>query len=317
MNRDRASEQLEALLARAHEQLGIAVYDGLMSSGGPPELRDPDQTLGRLLAAAHRQTGDAVVGRLVRRGRRAPRERAVADREGTSEGLLMRRPAFVRLKYREQALHCARRYWPVDVVRVIRDAVHTVQKLIADLEEEILPDTARDQLLRVSSGMGHVLTLPQPPQAPQPALGGFDYMEEVEDFLATCTWRLVAEARRSKQLLDNELLLHFRWTDMSWLGALEVSQDLADDLDLAYREALALATAVTAVEEASTDFRGADLQSVDLDGVDLEGIRWDTATSWPPEWKERIWRASLAAGTGHGELIVGAEPRDSTVPVDI
>ncbi|MBT3075172.1 MULTISPECIES: hypothetical protein [Streptomyces] len=317
MNRDRASEQLEALLARAHEQLGIAVYDGLMSSGGPPELRDPDQTLGRLLAAVHRQTGDAVVGRLVRRGRRAPRERAVADRVGTSEGLLMRRPAFVRLKYREQALHCARRYWPVDVVRVIRDAVDTVQQLIADLEEEILPDTARDQLLRVSSGMGHVLALPQPPQVPQPALGGFDYMEEVEDVLVTCMWRLVAEARRSKQLLDNELLLHFRWTDMSWLGALEVSQDLADDLDLAYREALALSTAVTAVEEASTDFRGADLQSVDLDGVDLEGIRWDTATSWPPEWKERIWRASLAAGTGHGELIVGAEPRDSTIPVDI
>ncbi|MFD4175188.1 hypothetical protein [Streptomyces anulatus] len=127
----------------------------------------------------------------------------------------------------------------------------------------------------------------------------------------------MAEARRSKQLLDNELLLHFRWTDMSWLGALEVSQDLADDLDLAYREALALSTAVGAVEDASTDFRGADLQSVDLDGVDLEGIRWDTTTSWPPEWKERIWRASLAAGTGHGELIVGAEPRDSTVPVDI
>ncbi|MFJ6148899.1 hypothetical protein ACIQH7_35510 [Streptomyces anulatus] len=317
MNRDRASEQLETLLARAHKQLGIAVYDGLMSSGGPPELRDPDQTLGRLLAAAHRQTGDAVVGRLARTGRRAPRERAAADREGSSEGLLMRRPAFVRLKYREQALNCARRYWPLDAVRVIRDAVDTVQKLIADLEEEILPDTARDQLLRVSSGMGHVLALPQPDQVPQPGLGGFDYMEEVEDFLAMCTWRLVTEARRSKQLLDNELLLHFRWTDMSWLGALEVSQDLADDLDLAYREALALSAAVTAVEEASTDFRGADLQSVDLDGVDLEGIRWDTTTSWPLEWKERIWRASLAAGTGHGELIVGAEPHDSTVPVDI
>ncbi|MFI1248790.1 hypothetical protein ACH4TY_19155 [Streptomyces anulatus] len=227
MNRDRASEQLETLLARAHKQLGIAVYDGLMSSGGPPELWDPDQTLGRLLAAAHRQTGDAVVGRLARTGRKAPRERAVADREGSSEGLLMRRPAFVRLKYREQALNCARRYWPVDVVRVIRDAVDTVQQLIADLEEAILPDTARDQLLRVSSGMGHVLALPQPPhatQATQPALGGFDYMEEVEDLLATCTWRLVAEARRSKQLLDNELLLHFRWTDTSWLGALEVSQ---------------------------------------------------------------------------------------------
>ncbi|MEU3208136.1 hypothetical protein ABZ702_30490 [Streptomyces cyaneofuscatus] len=317
MSRDRASEQLEVLLARAHKQLGIAVYDGLMSSGGPPELRDPDQTLGRLLAAAHRQAGDAVVGRLARTGRRAPSEHAVADRERPSEGLFMRRPAFVRLKYREQALNCARRYWPLDAVRVIRDAVDTVQQLIADLEEEILPNTVRDQLLRVSSGMGRVLALPQPDQVPQPALGGFDYMEEVEDFLATCTLRLVAETRRSKQLLDNELLPHFRWTDMSWLGALEVSQDLADDLDLAYREALALSTAVTAVEEASTDFRGADLQAVELNGVDLEGIRWDTATNWPPEWKERIWRTSLAASTGHGELVVGAEPRDSTVPVDI
>ncbi|WP_329027144.1 hypothetical protein [Streptomyces sp. NBC_00690] len=165
--------------------------------------------------------------------------------------------------------------------------------------------------------MGHVLALPQPAQLPQPALGGYSYMEEVEEFLATCAWRLVAETRRSKQLLDDELLLHFRWTDTSLLGALEVSQDLADDLDLACREALALSTAVAAVEEASTDFRGADLQSVDLDGVDLEGIRWDTATNWPAEWKERIWRASLAVDTGHGELIVGAEPRDSTVPVDI
>ncbi|MGW4359578.1 hypothetical protein ACWEKU_12600 [Streptomyces californicus] len=222
MNRDRASEQLEVLLARAHRQLGVAVYDGLMSSGGPPELRDPDQTLGRLLAAAHRQTGDAVVGRLVCKGRRVPRERAVAHREGPSEGLLMRRSAFVRLKYREQALKCARRYWPLDAVRVIRDAVDTVQQLIVDLEEEALPDNARDQLLRVSSSMGRVLALPQPDQVPQPALGGFDYMEEVEEFLAACTWRLVAETRRSKQLLDNELLLHFRWSDMSWLGALEV-----------------------------------------------------------------------------------------------
>ncbi|SCD80389.1 hypothetical protein GA0115253_101881, partial [Streptomyces sp. Termitarium-T10T-6] len=32
----------------------------------------------------------------------------------------------------------------------------------------------------------------------------------------------------------------------------------------------------------------------------------------------RAWTApKSAAGTGHGELVVGAEPRDSTVPVDI
>ncbi|MER7812952.1 hypothetical protein [Streptomyces sp900116325] len=316
MSSDRAADRLEALLTRTHEQLGIAVYDGLMSGGGPPELRDPDQMLGRLLAAVHRRTGDAVVGRLARRHRRESGARAVVGRAAPAEGLLMRRSASVRLKYREQAMDCARRYWPLDVVQVMEDAVDTVQELIAGLEEEMLPDGACDRLLRVSRSMGRVLALPHPAQLP-PALGGYDYMEEVEDYLSTCTWRLVAEARRSKQLLDNELAPSFRAAEISCLGMLEVSQDLADDLDLAHREALSLSRAVAAVEEASTDFRGADLQSVDLDGVDLEGIRWDASTSWPPEWEERIWRASLAADTGHGELIVGVEPSDSTVPADI
>lgn len=39
MRGDQAFDRLEDLLGRAHHQLGIAVYDGLMSSGGPPELR--------------------------------------------------------------------------------------------------------------------------------------------------------------------------------------------------------------------------------------------------------------------------------------
>ncbi|MGX1886558.1 hypothetical protein [Streptomyces sp. NPDC055287] len=74
---------------------------------------------------------------------------------------------------------------------------------------------------------------------------------------------------------------------------------------------------MSAVEEASTDFRGADLRCVELDGVQLDGIRWDAATGWPAEWEERIWNASLAADTGRGELIVGVEPHDSSVPADI
>ncbi|MFD9502447.1 hypothetical protein [Streptomyces sp. NPDC060035] len=315
MSSDRAAERFEALLARAHEQLGIAVYDGLMSAGGPPELRDPDQMLGRLLASVHRRTGDAVVGRLAR-SRRGPSEPAGVGRAAPAEGLLMRRSASVRLKYREQAMNCARQYWPLDVVQVMGAAVDAVQKLIAGLEEEMLPDATRDRLLRVSSSLGRVLALPQHVQLP-PALGGYDYVQEVEDYLSTCTWRLVAQARRSKQLLDGELAPYFHAAEISWLGMLEVSQDLGDDLDMAHREALSLSRAVAAVEEASTDFRGADLQLVDLDGVDLEGIRWDASTGWPPEWEKRIWKASLAAGTGQGELIVGAEPSDSTVPADI
>lgn len=316
MSSDRAAEHFEALLARAHAQLGIAVYDGLMGSGGPPVLRDPDQVLGRLLAAAHRGTGDAVTGRLARRFRRGAAGRAVAGGPESAEGLLMRRSASVRIKYREQAQSLARQYWPLDLVQVMAEAVDTVQELVAGLEEEMLPDTMHDRILQVSRGMGRVLALPQPAQPP-PGLGGYDYLEEVEDYLAGCASRLVVEARRSKQLLDGELIPCFSAADLSWLGMLEVSQDLADDLDLAHREAVSLSSAVAAVEEASTDFRGADLRSVDLDGVDLEGIRWDAGTDWPPEWEERIWKASLAADTGHGELIVGVEPHDSSVPADI
>ncbi|WP_405901824.1 hypothetical protein OG696_41010 [Streptomyces sp. NBC_00656] len=315
MSSDRAAEPLDTLLARAHEQLGIAVYDGLMSRGGPPELRDPEQVLGRMLAAVHRRTGDAVVTRLGRK-RRGPSAAVVAGSAAPADGLLMQRPASVRLKYREQAMNCARRYWPLNVETVMGRAVEAVQDLIAGLEEERLSDTTCDRLLRVSSSMGRVLALPEHVQLPL-ALAGYDYVQEVEDYLSTCTERLVAQVRRSKQLLDSELSPYFYGPEVSWLGMLEVSQDLGDDLDLAHREALSLSRAVAEVEEASTDFRGADLQQVNLDGVDLEGIRWDASTSWPSEWTERIWEASLAASTGEGELVVGAKPSDSTVPADI
>ncbi|MFF3291711.1 hypothetical protein [Streptomyces sp. NPDC003023] len=316
MSSDRPAGRLEDLLDRAHEQLGIAVYDGLMGGGGPPELRDPDQVLGRLLATAHRRTGDAVAGRVARRYGRGLAGRAVGGGAARAEGLLMRRSAPVRLKYREQAMGCARRYWPLDAVQVTGGAVETVRELIIGLEEEVLADGVCDRLLRLSREVGRVLALPRSAQLPS-ALGGYDYLDEVEDHLSSCATRLVAQARSSKQLLDSELLPYVGAPGVSWLGMLEVSQDLADDLDLAHREAVALSEAVAAVEEASRDFRGADLRCVALNGVGLEGIRWDASTRWPPEWEERIWKASLASGAGQGELIVGAEPHDSTVPADI
>ncbi|MFD7232125.1 pentapeptide repeat-containing protein [Streptomyces sp. NPDC059881] len=317
MSRDRVDERLETLLARAHQQLGIVVYDGLMGSGGPPELRDPDQMLGSLLAAAHRRTGEAVAGRLARRHGKEHGERVVADGVARAENLLMRRLAVVRLKYRQRAMDCAREHWPLNVVTVIEKAVDAVQELITGLEEEDLVETACDRLVQVSRSMGRVLALPGSATQPTPALGGYDYLEEVEEYLSTCSARLVAQARRSKQLLDSELIPHFHAPELSCLGMLELAQDLSDDLDLAHREALSLSRAVAAVKEASTDFRGADLRSADLAGADLEGIRWDASTVWPPEWKERIWKASLAAANGHGELIVGVEPHGSTVAVDL
>lgn len=317
MSSNRADEHLEALLARAHRQLGVVVYDGLMGSGGPPELRDPDQMLGRLLATAHRRTGEAVAMRLARQHGLDDAQQDVADGVARAESPLMRRLASVRLKYRRRAVDCAREHWPLNVASVIENALDAVQGLITGLEEEALAEATCERLVQVSRGMGRVLTLPGPATQPTPGLGGYDYLDEVEDYLSTCSARLVVQARRTKQLLDNELIPHFHAAEPSWLGMLEVAQDLSDDLDLAHREALSLSRAVTAVEEASTDFRGADLRSVDLAGVDLEGIRWDASTVWPPEWKERIWKASLVAATGHGELIVGVEPHDSNVPVDL
>lgn len=227
----------------------------------------------------------------------------------------MHRPASVRLKYREEALRIARTYWPQDLVHILRDALDYVQDLITHLEADSLPPGSRQTLTRVSSSIGHVLALPESPQLP-PALAGYDCLETVENDLSGGAIRLMSQVRDVQQLLET-LVPHLLAAEVSWLGALEVAQDLADDVDLAHREAAALSAVVGAVEEASTDFRGANLRSVDLDGVDLEGIRWDAKTMWPPEWEERIWKASLEEKTDRGVLIVGVEPHDSTVPADL
>lgn len=319
MSHDSAEERFDTLLASMHEQLGVAVYDGLMGRGGPPELHDPDRMLGQLLAAVHRQTGAAVGQRLARRRKKmlASERRTVNGGCAYGEGtVLMRRPASVRLKYREQALRIARTYWPQDLVQILRDALDYVQDLITHLEADSLPPGSRQTLTRVSSSIGHVLALPESPQLP-PALAGYDYLETVENNLSGGAIRLMSQVLDVQQLLESELVPHLLAAEVSWLGALEVAQDLADDLDLAHREAAALSAVVGAVEEASTDFRGADLRFVDLEGVDLEGIRWDATTMWPPEWEERIWKASLAEKTDRGVLIVGVEPHDSTVPADL
>ncbi|MBT2393962.1 hypothetical protein J7E87_32270 [Streptomyces sp. ISL-1] len=319
MSHDSAEERFDTLLASMHEQLGVAVYDGLMGGGGPPELHDPDRALGRLLAGVHRQTGAAVGQRLARRRKKKLAGEQPAAPEGCGQGggtMLMRRPAAVRLKYREQALDMARTYWPQDLVQILRDAVDFVQDLVVHLEEDSLPTGSCQRLTQVGASIGQVLALPESPQFPV-ALAGYDYLETVESDLSPCALRLMSEVRNAQQLLESELVPHLLAAEVSWLGALEVAQDLADDLDLAHREATALSAAVKAVEEVSTDFRGADLRSVDLEGVDLEGIRWDAATVWPAEWEKRIWKASLAAESDRGVLIVGTEPRDSTVPADL
>ncbi|MGW6460869.1 hypothetical protein ACWF94_33905 [Streptomyces sp. NPDC055078] len=315
---DGGDDRLDALLGDAYQRLGIAVYDSLMSQGGPPEPVDPERALGRLLAAAHRQTKTAVV----RRTAQLRKEAFARDHDGGPAGsarngsALMSRPAAVRLKYREQALRMARAYWPRELDEVIHGALAAIEELIVQLDAESLAVRADGTLARVSEDIGRVLTLPQAPQLP-PALTGYGFSEAVQERLSAHADRLVAAVRDARTLLDLELIPHLADEDVSWPGALEVAQDLADDLDLAHREAVSLLGAVTSVREAGTDFRGADLHAVDLRGVRLEGIRWDAATIWPPAWEQRIRRASLAADDGLGVLVVRTEPRDSTVAADL
>ncbi|MER5766499.1 hypothetical protein [Streptomyces sp. NPDC001985] len=310
---DGGGDRLDALLADAHRQVGIAVYDSLMSQGGPPEPCDPDLALSRLLAAAHRRTLAAVV-------RRADRVREeVRVRRGPSAGcgsVLMRHPAAVRLKYREETLRMARAYWPRELEVTVRRALEAVLELVARLEEGRVPEESGAVPARVAAALGDVLSLPQAPPRP-PALTGYDYPEVARARLAARAGRLMDAARGARGLLEAELLPRLGDGPVPWTGALEVARDLADDLEAAGQSAQSLLAAVVETEEAGDDFRGADLSAVALEGVRLEGIRWDAGTVWPPGWERRIWRVSLATGDGPGVLVVGPEPHDSAVAADI
>ncbi|MEO3975044.1 hypothetical protein [Streptomyces sp. CAU 1734] len=319
MDRQSGSARLDTLLASAHEGLGIAVYDSLMSQGGPPEPRDPDRALGRLLAGVHRQTLAAVVRRTdwTRWDEQVSGRGAGPGGGGRGAGGLMRRLASVRLKYRAEALRIARSHWPHDLDELILGASGAVEELLARLEEaECPPEGARDALAEVDLAIGRVLALPEPPVRPAAPVGR-SYPELVSDLLGGRAARLLSVARNCRTLLELELELLPRPGGAGggrWSGALEVAQDLADDLELAHREAVALRVGVSLVHRAAHDFRGADLHAAQLEGVRLEGIRWDSGTVWPPGWEDRIRRASLAAGD---VLVVGSEPYDSAVAADI
>jgi hypothetical protein len=314
-------ERLDALLSSAHRQLGIVVYDTLMGRGGPPELRDPDLALDRLLVSAYRQSGAVVAERVTRsrEGLRTGREQAGSVTAGVAEedrGVLTRRPAAVRLKYRAQAMRLAQDYWPQDLGALILDSLERVRELIRGLEERELPPSGSRQILeQASTRLGLVMRLPTT-RFPLP-VAGYDYPVAVEDHLSACAARVVHVARSAQRLLDVELVGYLSDPETFWPAALEVAHDLADDLDLACREAAALRAAVTAVKEASTDFRGADLRSANLTKVLLQGIEWDATTAWPAEWEERIRSASQAADEDRTVLVVGTEPRNSNVSANI
>ncbi|MEU1711013.1 hypothetical protein ABZ478_37990 [Streptomyces sp. NPDC005706] len=315
----RHDDDLDALLTTMHRRLGIAVVDRLNTHGGPPELRTPDLALDRLLTATHRATGKAVSRRLSRDDYAAQRNSALQASLGP-RGHLARRPATIRVKYREGALRLVHNYWPFDLAEAMRTAVRIVQDLCDLLDDGAQPlgraDTVVEQLREHLEGMSR---RPQP-HRPQAALSGLDYLNAVESALADPAERLTNELHSIRELLDEELapsVTALQATGRAYLfGVGAVAQDLIDDLAHGCGHADALARVVAEVERASNDFVGADLTSAKLDDVPLEGVLWDATTLWPAQWETRVRRASLPSDEEQGVLVVAAEGCDSVVHAD-
>ncbi|MGI5455608.1 hypothetical protein ACQEWB_21015 [Streptomyces sp. CA-249302] len=315
---DGIDDGLDALLLRVHEQLGTAVGDRIAAQGGPPELRCPDLALDRLLAATHRSVGTAVTRRRSRESRAAlDRRDPGLEARLAQRGPLSGRPSPVRVKYRQQALRLAHRYWPTDLAQGMRAAVRTVQDLSDLLEDPAQPLARVEPVVEQLRGqLREMARLPKPRPIPV-TLTGLDYLVAVESALAEPAERLLHELHRVQQLLDEVL-----GPAIATLGASPpgypcgvdaVAQDLVDDLTQGCDQADALARAVAEVERASTDFIGADLGNARLDGVLLEGILWDATTTWPGEWATLIRRASLPSGAERGVLVIAAEPCDHAI----
>ncbi|MFJ6566093.1 hypothetical protein ACIQNU_01615 [Streptomyces sp. NPDC091292] len=316
---------LDMLLASAHSHLAVAVSDRLTGQGGIPELRDPDLALDRLLSAAHRTLGHTVAERHSHETRLAREKRG-----GTSyallaaSGTLANRPAAVRLRYRRDALRIARTYWPRDLVDVLRTGL----RLLHDLETTAdappppgPPDHPHHAVRGLNAALREVFLLPGPRRRPA-NLTGTDYPAAVEAFLAPYAEQLRYDAQNAREFLNEELAPLLAPAPEGPAGSFPgpgadmVAQDLADDLELACGQALALSQAATEVERLSSDFVGADLRGANLDGVLLEGIRWDAATLWPARWEELIRRVSLPADGDDGVLVITAEPHESAIPAD-
>ncbi|OIJ63717.1 hypothetical protein [Streptomyces mangrovisoli] len=318
---DVRDDALDALLARAHRHLGLATTDRITAQGGPPELRSPDLALDRLLAAAHRSVGSAVRRRRADEAGAAGAEQIAPDEEQRADrGPLSHRPSSVRVKYRQQALHLARRYWPTDLCATMRAAVRIVQGLSDLLQDGTQLLIAADPVLeQLRKHLREMTRLPEPQRRPV-TLTGYDYLTAVEFSLAGPAERLLHDLHRIRRQLDEEFapalatLGGSPYADPS--GADAVAQDLADDLAHSCATVDALAKAVAEVERASSDFVGADLRGAKLDGVRLEGILWDSTTVWPDEWAVLIRKASLPAGEEQGVLVVAAEPSGTVIHAD-
>lgn len=321
VKRTPSETQLDELLTAAHKTLGIAVQDRLAAQGGPPELRDPDLALDRLLASTRRQTGNVVASRLDLTERRRPTD-STAHRLASScvpeeTDTLRHRPAAMRMKYRREVLSRVQAFWP----HGLEEALHCAQDRMDDLVELLHREgglTPAQRLLQEArTAIGEVLRLPAPTRR-LVAPAGADYLEAVEEHLAAPASELVHSVRSLRRFMQQELGPCLREEEgADTPGAVEIAQDVSDDLDRARARATALARAVADVEQASNDFCGADLRAAHLEGVLLEGVHWDSSTAWPADWEDRVRQMSTLTDEGQRLLVVGVNPYDRAVPTDV
>lgn len=317
-------DTLDALLRSAHQHLGWAVSDRITGQGGPPELRDPDLALGRLLAAAHRATGSAVEQRLNRTTSQAGVRRPLSsDAAFWRYHPLSGRRASTRLKYRREALELTHIYWPRDLTLVMRSALSTFEKLSGFLEAGELPAEAGWIVEQVAKQLAHIDVLPSPQDRPRAEQAGADYVTEVRTLLDSHAEQLLRDVRNVQHLIEDELVPLLDPNDPEGLeidcfvGVDAITLTLAEDLELAHDRAQALQLVVAAVERVSSDFVGEDLSQSNLDHVPLKGIRWDAATLWPEDWAALIRQASTPASGEQGVLIVATEPHDIAISAEV
>ncbi|MFJ9432634.1 hypothetical protein ACIRQY_23675 [Streptomyces sp. NPDC101490] len=308
-------EALGLLLTTAHDRLVTAVRDRLSAGGGVPELRDPDLTLGRALAAVHRALGTSVSLRLTGEADRDADD-ASAEHPGSLRAHghpLADRVASVRIRYRGRALRTARSYDPGELMPALAGARRITGDVIeligSDAADTRIPSSIREleRLLEEAEGLTE--------HDSAPADSTPEYLRAVERSLAVHAQLLQRAVRDAHQLLKEELVPVFA-EPVGHLGSEMVTRDLADDLEQAWVKAHDLSRAVAVVEAVSNDFTGEDLRQVDLSGVSLAGVLWNASTVWPEAWESFVIRASAPEGTEPGVLVVTADPCDTAASAD-
>ncbi|MFF3555025.1 hypothetical protein ACWD4V_18020 [Streptomyces tsukubensis] len=310
-----ADARLTELLAQAHAALGDAVLRSLTAQGGVPELRDPDLALDRLVA----QSGRALADEITRRLGPAPTPPPASVPDAPDP--LRARPAPLRLRYRAQALDLLHPYQVDALLDRLQAAVVCLGRLAVTVFHDQTPDGPEvARLGRVlESAFRSVDELPRrPPRKPSaPAADG--YLETITLLLVEHSDRIRYETEAAREYAAeniDELLAQavdpHPEADLSVLAVAAV--DLQDDLEGIRQTAVRLSRTVGRVQDAACDFRGEDLRVVELDDVPLAGVRWNTATTWPQEWEDRIRRVSSPSAPG--TYVIKAEPEPSSVAAD-